>query len=60
MQRTTCCQAANVAGASIVIATIGLYFLPAQPRSLCLGCLAVFVVVLAAGLVQSFRYLRTL
>lgn len=49
------------AGSSAVVAAIGLYFLPKLSLDLyAFGCLAVFVVVLAAGLIQSFRYLRTL
>jgi hypothetical protein len=48
-------------GASTVMAAIGLYFIPSiTVDGYALACLAVFAVVFITGLVQSFRYLRSL
>ena len=46
-------------GASIALAAVALYFIPAITLdAYALGCLAVFAVVFAVGLVQSVRYMR--
>lgn len=49
------------AGASAVIAAVGLYFVPSISLDVyALGCLAVFAVVLVVGVVQSVSYMKAL
>jgi hypothetical protein len=49
------------AAASLVIASVLLYFLPGiSVDQYALACLAVFGTVFTAGLIQSLRYLRSL
>jgi len=48
-------------GASTVLTAAGLYFVPGlSVDSYAFACLAVFAVTFIAGIVQSFRYLRSL
>jgi hypothetical protein len=49
------------AGVSTVLAALALYFIPGiSVDAYALGVLAVFVVVMVVGLVQSVRYMRSL
>jgi hypothetical protein len=49
------------AGLSVVIAAVGLYFVPSITLDVyALSCLAVFAVVATVGLVQSIKYMNAL